>query len=198
MFMPRFAVKQSVLCELALTGVVKPACFASQEWGTAGFFGFRALAGGGKSFSQKLLSRGGTDTESRNNRRTFLESHFRKDFSIVVDGSAHQNIMGQNASRSKANGSLFDFTAFFLLGELPETSRPPETWDELLDWADDAAVILCRLIQEQRQLRGIHFKPKESVLFVPYVLSKDCAKVDNLCSMSWLERTIFFAQSVRF
>lgn len=113
--------------------------------------------------------------------------------------------MGQRTSRSSSTTGggqaqptflLMEFARLWLGGDLPELSvaRLPSSWDELLDWSEDAekmsVVISSSSASHSRQ--NMH----RVLQIVPLVDSRERHRVESLASIPPIEQADFFADAV--
>jgi hypothetical protein len=73
------------------------------------------------------------------------------------------------------------------------TSVPlPETWDDLLDWTEDAMIMSTKLFSG----RNDSCQEFATVRIYPLILSEARKEVENLASMPYVDRAKFFAEKV--
>lgn len=118
-------------------------------------------------------------------------------------------------SSREGTSSLFNFATFWL-GTIPYPYPVPICWDELLDWAAEATaatpilrrslagrsnIVCATMIDATHKNSDLNHIQRPSFLgssFVPYILSSKTEEVDVLPSLNWLERAVFFSESVSF
>jgi len=142
-----------------------------------------------------------------------------------VETSEQQDKMGQRASRIRRSSSrpqhgdpttaagggrttkpsflLMDFTQRWLGGGLPTSpvARLPSSWDELLDWTEDAeklSVSISAHVHPHHQGDDVASNSEDHsvVRIVPLVQQPDRQRLETLPSIPPIEQAIFFAESV--
>lgn len=118
--------------------------------------------------------------------------------------------MGQRASRtssgSRQEGTatisrapsflLMEFAQFWLGGDLLKlpVARLPSSWDELLDWSEDAEIISTAISSSSSHLGAS--KHHGVIRIVPLFISTEQQRVDSLASIQPIEQAKLFAEAV--
>jgi len=124
--------------------------------------------------------------------------------------------MGDRLSRLVHNASLNHnndlrcFTSLWMGNDTPNVVRLPSCLDELLDWSERAAVLTEILYNSKRVRDGNATnvddscaervctpKKEDLIRFVPYALADSSNDIENISSMSWIERASFYTENVR-
>lgn len=95
-----------------------------------------------------------------------------------------------------------DFTQRWLGGGLPTqpVARLPSSWDELLDWTEDAeklSVSISSHVHQHHQGDVASSEDHSVVRIVPLVQQTDKQRLESLPTIPPIEQAIFFAESVR-
>lgn len=123
----------------------------------------------------------------------------------------HDEIDGKSSSSSRPSykppgSSLFEFALLWLGGKIhPAAVSLPSCWDEFLDWAEDATNItavlrinnLCNVETTSNSIADDRIRETDaSPTFTPLALNGDCEILENLPSMTWMERASLYSESV--
>jgi hypothetical protein len=79
-----------------------------------------------------------------------------------------------------------------LLGECRDLNTVPETWDDLLDWTEDAMIMSTKIFSGKKD----SYREFAIVRIYPLILSQARREIENLASMSYIVRAKFLAENV--